>query len=290
MTIATHQYPTLPAAPPARAPLLAASVEAAYVAGESIMKVYAEAFSVEYKADDSPLTAADRAAHADITAVLAKTNLPIMSEESAQAPYATRRHWPAFLLVDPLDGTKEFVKRNDEFTVNIALIENGQPVLGVVYAPALQDGYIGLAGVGAFRSQQQQPFTALPDRPAVDGPLRVVASRSHPTPDTEAFVARLTADGRPVERVTRGSALKLCMVAAGAAHCYPRLAPTMEWDTAAAQAVLNSVGGQVVVYDDAARTAFMANGLPALSALPQLTYNRADLVNPWFVALHPGVL
>lgn len=282
--------PSLPAVPDNRTEILTCAVQSAYAAGAAIMQVYAGDFTVDYKADDSPLTAADRAAQAAIAAILGPTGLPVLSEESAQAPYATRRQWSAFWLVDPLDGTKEFVKRNDEFTVNIALIENGKPVMGVVYAPALQDGYIGLDGVGGYRSQQFKPFTALGAAPSADGPLRVVASRSHLTPDTEQFIDRLTAAGRPVQRVSRGSALKLCMVATGAAHCYPRLAPTMEWDTAAAHAVLNSVGGRVVVYDAAAQAAFMANGVSALSTLPELTYNRADLVNPWFVALPIGAL
>ena len=290
--------------------LAPAALRAALAAGNAIMEVYAGDFAVDYKDDQSPLTHADRAAHRCIVDGLQATGLPVLSEEGAPTAYGIRRDWPAFWLVDPLDGTKEFVQRNGDFTVNIALIERGRPVLGVVYAPAHQDLYIGARGWGAVRAtgpeisqwpenfaaglpvagQGIPPFTALvPGGDDPDGPLRVVASRSHGTPATDAFLARLRTFGRGVELVSRGSALKLCMVASGEAHLYPRLAPTMEWDTAAAQAVVEGAGGRVVVYDDAAQAAFMEIGPEALFAAPSLAYNRGNLRNPWFVALHPSI-
>lgn len=306
----------------------AAALQAAEHAGNAIMQVYARDFEVEYKSDQSPLTEADRAAHACIVAALAATDLPVLSEESDLAAYETRRHWPRYWLVDPLDGTKEFVRRNGDFTVNIALIESGEPVLGVVSVPAHGELYWGVRGVGAFQSleekngdfptvgtflrdfsnrwkkneaffQSLELFSA--DFPIVGkqwraldcggdrtGPVRVVASRSHGTPDTEAFIARLQDLGRGVEQVARGSALKMCLVAAGEADVYPRLAPTMEWDTAAAQAVVLAAGGRVVVYDEAARDAYLRDGPRGLIEQGRtLTYNREELRNPWFVALRP---
>jgi 3'(2'), 5'-bisphosphate nucleotidase len=309
----------------------AIALHAAERAGTAIMQVYARDFEVEFKSDQSPLTEADRAAHTCIVAALAETNLPVLSEESDLIAHEIRRHWPRYWLVDPLDGTKEFVRRNGDFTVNIALIENGEPVLGVVSVPAHSDLYWGIPGIGAFQSLEEKngdfpivgtfsdffsnrweknpPFfqslelfsalfpivgkrwRALDCRGDRSGPVRVVASRSHGTPDTEAFIARLEDLGRGVEQVARGSALKMCLVAAGEADVYPRLAPTMEWDTAAAQAIVAAAGGRVVVYDDAARTAFLAAGPAGLMRAGQtLAYNRAELRNPWFVALRPDWL
>lgn len=284
----------------------AAALRAALAAGQAIMAVYGRDFDVDYKADRSPLTDADRAAHDGIARELRVTGLPQLSEEGAQVPYAERRDWPVLWLIDPLDGTKEFVKRNGDFTVNIALVEHGRPVLGVVYVPAHQDLYFGMQGVGAYRMTGPAVFQALEDFPDTfpdlgspwrrlvpggprTGPLRVVASRSHGTPATEAFLARLRAGGQAVEQVARGSALKMCMVASGEARLYPRLAPTMEWDTAASQAVVECAGGVVTVYDDAAHAAFMERGPAALFEAAPLTYNRENLRNPWFVAAHPSV-
>ena len=288
--------------------LLRAALEAAFAAGEAILAVYRSVIAVDFKADRSPLTEADRAAHRAIASRLRETELPLLSEEGAQVPPAERARWRTLWLVDPLDGTKEFIKRNGEFTVNVALVREGSPVLGVVYAPVPRDLYVGVAGVGAFRApgiaaagaaslaqacgggRIGAPLTPLAAAPLADGPLRVVASRSHGSAETDAFIAELgRGSGRAVETVSRGSSLKLCMIAAGEAHLYPRLAPTMEWDTAAAQAVVTAAGGYVAVCDAAARAAFAARGAAALFESQPVTYNRPDLLNPWFVALHPSL-
>ena len=290
----------------APAALAETAVLAALQAGQAIMEVYGRDFAVDYKEDHSPLTEADRASHQIIEGLLASTGVPVLSEEHDGAPYKERKDWPALWLVDPLDGTKEFIKRNGDFTVNIALIEHGRPVMGVVYLPAHQDLYVGVQGKGAYRglgvsnevsnrwTEKGDIFQSL-EKLAIDSPMsvprviRAVASRSHRTPETDAFMERLEACGRPVERLSRGSALKLCLVASGEAHVYPRLAPTMEWDTAAAQAVIECAGGRVVVYDPAVHEAYLKRGPAALFAADPLRYNRENLLNPWFVAVHPGL-
>lgn len=252
---------------------------AAYDAGQAILKIYAGDFTVEQKADQSPLTKADLAAHRVICGVLqALTPFPVLSEESRHAPYAERADWDVFWLVDPLDGTKEFIKRNGEFTVNIALIERDTPVFGVVFTPVTGMLHAGGPGLGAFRWANPDrdelvegitaDWTRLPlpgEVPA--GTLRVVASRSHLNPETEAFIARLGAGYAKVDLVSSGSSLKLCLVAEGAADVYPRLAPTCEWDTAAAHAVVLGAGGSVCRH---------ADGRPVV-------YNKPDLLNPHFV-------
>lgn len=213
-------------------------------AGHAIMRVYARGFSVQDKADRSPLTEADLAAHTVIVDDLGKLipSLPILSEEAVEAfprSFSGERYW----LVDPLDGTKEFIKRNGEFTVNIALIERGRAVLGVVHAPAIEATYTAARGLGAFR--QRQADAAEPIHVAIhqDGtPWRVVGSRSHAGDSLEAFVQRLGAH----TMLPMGSSLKLCLVADGSADLYPRLGPTSLWDTAAAQCVVEQAGGMVV--------------------------------------------
>jgi 3'(2'), 5'-bisphosphate nucleotidase len=244
--------------------------------------VYQRDFTVEYKDDRSPLTEADKAAHEIICAGLKQTGLPVLSEESKTVPYELRKDWGRFWLVDPLDGTKEFIKKNGEFTVNIALIDAGRPVLGVVYAPVLQTIYYGLQAEGmehgawkaddcAGKSVDEifESAVALPLKSAIgnrQSPIRVVASRSHMNPETETFIAALEKQGR-VELVSSGSSLKLCMVAEGRADVYPRIAPTMEWDTAAAQAVVEASGGTVMQY----------------GTKEPLRYNKENLLNPFFV-------
>ena len=262
------------------------TIKAALDAGAAILEIYQRDFSVETKADSSPLTEADKAAHHIICDALESIGLPVLSEESKAVPYETRKEWTKYWLVDPLDGTKEFIKKNGEFTVNIALIENGCPVLGVVYAPVLKTLYFGIVGQGAFRATGDDLFQCLekwdgkvPNIGNFAEPLplssdlcpptsavRVVASRSHMNPETEEFIAELEKQGR-VELVSSGSSLKLCMVAEGRADVYPRIAPTMEWDTAAAQAVVEASGGTVVQY---------GIGEP-------LCYNKENLLNPFFV-------
>lgn len=236
-------------------------------ASARILEIYATAFGVTAKDDESPLTAADLASHHTITAGLRRLtpDIPILSEESASAPFAERAQWRRYWLVDPLDGTKEFVQRNGQFTVNIALIEEHEPILGVVRVPVTGLCYFAVRGHGAFREKPGQPPQPITVKPLqADEPVRVVGSRSHGGPGLQQFVAALGAH----ELVTIGSSLKLCQVAEGTADVYPRLGPTSEWDTAAAQAIVEVAGGRVV----SART-----GEP-------LRYNtRESLLNPYFI-------
>ena len=242
-------------------PVLAIAREA----GREILRVYNSDFAVEVKADRSPLTAADRASHGIIARELARLTpgVPVWSEESAIVDFNERSRWPRFWLVDPLDGTKEFIKRNGEFTVNIALVQGHDPVLGVVHVPVLDRAYFGGRGAGAFRSDgTAAPRAIAVCRPARH-PARVVGSRSHGGASLDGYLERL---GRH-ELLAMGSSLKFCLVAEGAADVYPRLGPTSEWDTAAAQAVVEAAGGGVVDI----------GGRP-------LRYNsRADVLNPWFL-------
>lgn len=236
-------------------------------AGERILEIYATAFDVTAKEDNSPLTAADLASHQTIVAGLRKLTpeIPVLSEESAALPFAERQSWHRYWLVDPLDGTKEFVKRNGEFTVNIALIEDHQPVLGIVRVPVTGLCYFAVHGHGAFREESGQPPQPIAVRLLQPGePVRVVGSQSHGGPGLQKFVAALG----PYQLVTIGSSLKLCQVAEGAADVYPRMGPTSEWDTAAAQAVVEVAGGRVVSAE---------TGQP-------LRYNTRDsLLNPYFI-------
>ncbi|QOR37442.1 3'(2'),5'-bisphosphate nucleotidase CysQ [Billgrantia diversa] len=227
-----------------RAELLDAVERIAREAGDAIMQTYARDFSVEEKEDKSPLTEADKAAHDVIVAGLKALPeaITILSEEDIDAfpgADAQGRYW----LVDPLDGTKEFIKRNDEFTVNIALIEHGKPVLGVVVAPALDTAYLAAQGVGAFKVGKEGERTPIQvaGKPSAGSPWRVVGSRSHPSPDLAAWLEQLGEH----ELVPMGSSLKLCLVAEGRADVYPRLGPTCLWDTGAAQAVVEQAGGRV---------------------------------------------
>lgn len=236
-------------------------------ASAQILRIYATAFGVTTKDDDSPLTAADLAAHHVIVAGLQRLTpeIPVLSEESAGVPFAERSKWRRYWLVDPLDGTKEFVQRNGQFTVNIALIENHDPVLGVVRAPVTGLCYSAVRGYGAFREEPGQPSQPIAVQPLQsNAPVRVVGSRSHGGPGLQAFIARLGAH----ELVMIGSSLKFCQVAEGAADVYPRLGPTSEWDTAAAQAIVEAAGGRVVSAE---------TGEP-------LRYNtRESLLNPHFI-------
>lgn len=238
-------------------------------AGNRIMEVYNRPGQIasDAKADKSPLTEADRAAHEYISEELARLapDIPLLSEEGAHLPYEIRQNWGYHWLVDPLDGTKEFLKRNGEFTVNIALIDpEGVPVVGCVYAPALDRMYLAWQGGGAFRITEgvNQPIHCSVADHSQPG-LRLVCSRSHMTPEVEEFVNQY----KDPELVSLGSSLKLVMIAEGQADVYPRLAPTMEWDTAAAHAIVTQAGGRVYDY---------------LSTL-ELRYNKQDLLNPWFV-------
>lgn len=234
-------------------------------AASAVMAVYAQDFSVFNKEDKSPLTQADMAAHEIINqglAALAET--PVLSEEGDIPPWETRRHWPRYWLVDPLDGTKEFVNKNGEFTINIALIEQGVPVLGVVSLPAFNEIYFGVKGVGAWKQTASGDRQSITVNPPPRTGWKVVGSRSHNTAATMSFIDALPG----AEYVLMGSSLKFCAVAQGRADIYPRFGPTSEWDTAAPQAVVEAAGGQVVKCN-----------------LEPLRYNtKASLVNPFFIA------
>ncbi|PIE71434.1 MAG: 3'(2'),5'-bisphosphate nucleotidase [Deltaproteobacteria bacterium] len=265
-----------------------AAAKSAFFAGEKILEVYGKAdFGVAEKTDQTPVTDADRKAHAVIADMLAETGIPLLSEEGRDIPFEERRKWKHMWLVDPLDGTKEFIKRNGEFTVNIALIENGNPVFGVVHVPVKNRLYLGAAEWGACVSSPTEKMFRDPltwwesiqmseklipqvysesDR-AKKKPYVLVASRSHLTPEVEAFAETCRQRYPAVSFVSAGSSLKFCLLAEGSAHIYPRLGPTMEWDTAAGQAVAQAAGATVVEW---------------VSREP-LLYNKPSLKNPWFV-------
>ena len=274
------------------------AIQAALEAGEAILDIYEQDFEVEFKSDESPLTTADKAAHNIIVKALGTTPYPVLSEESGKVTYAERKDWGTYWLVDPLDGTKEFIKKNGEFTVNIALIEAGTPVLGVVYVPVSHTLYMGAArndwgiGQGAWKAEgcsgksvAEILATAMPC--SVSGkpgkPLKVVASKSHCNDETRQFIADLEKDHGAAELVSSGSSLKLCMVAEGRADIYPRIAPTMEWDTAAAHAVVVAAGGAVFEYDESLSTASYSVAEAAAKAPCSLRYNKENLLNPYFV-------
>lgn len=254
---------------------IAKLIEIATGAGSQILSVYeSDDFDVEAKGDGSPLTRADRLAHEFIVAGLTELTpeIPILSEESNQECMEQRKAWTTFWLVDPLDGTKEFIKRNGEFTVNIALIHEGTPVFGVVYAPVLETCYYGGSEYGAWQASQANPDpVAISVNEYAGGKATVVASRSHRGEAVDAFIAGLTERAGAPEVRSMGSSLKICLVAAGQADIYPRLGPTCEWDTAAAHAVVLGAGGTVT----------NTVGEP-------LRYNKESILNPWFLVACGG--
>jgi 3'(2'), 5'-bisphosphate nucleotidase len=266
------------------------ALRAAVLAGRAIMDVYRTDFTVEHKSDDSPLTLADRLSHDLITKYLRPLGIPILSEEGKSISHSERSTWDTLWIVDPLDGTKEFVKRNDEFTVNIALVRNQVPELGVIFVPVQSSLYFGCPDRGAYLLEDARLLARLCD--SVQGtdtapdlneiitksrrlpitqpgstPYVIVGSRSHATPELEAFVEEQKTRYEQVEFVSAGSSLKFCLVAEGKAAIYPRLGPTMEWDTAAGHAIAVSSGAKIYRHD---------TGGPLL-------YNRENLLNPWFV-------
>lgn len=254
-------------------------VELARRAGEAILMIYAQAFSVTEKDDRSPLTEADMAAHRCIVEGLRRIapDWPVLSEEGAGIEWSVRRQWQRYWLVDPLDGTREFIKRNGEFTVNIALIDHGRPLLGVVHAPALDHAWWAEVGQGAWQCASCGVPQRLHCRQPAGQPLRVIASRSHLDARTAALLARIG----DCERIGLGSSLKFCRIAEGEADVYPRFGPTSEWDTAAGQCVLEQAGG--VVLDRDGRP-FVYNAKASLLNGDFLALGDPDL--PWQAWLH----
>lgn len=242
-------------------------------AGDKIMAIYENDFAIYEKQDTSPLTEADLAAHNVIVdALTAESDLPILSEESADISWDERKQWHSYWLVDPLDGTKEFIKKNGEFTVNIALIENGKPTMGIVYAPALNKSYVGIVGEGAWTEINGEFAPISATKHSGNDVWKIVGSRSHQSPEIQNLLAQLIGE---TELVAMGSSLKLCLVAEGEAHLYPRLGPTSEWDTGAAHAVAIAAGAKVTVLDPAN---------PLDSNAEDLTYNQKESVlNPFFL-------
>lgn len=232
-------------------------------AGKLIMEIYNKDFQIDHKDDKSPLTEADLKSNELICKSLNELypNIPIMSEENKQLDFSDRKDWKYYFCVDPIDGTKEFIKKNGEFTVNIALIHNNTPVLGVVYAPVLNDLYWA-DGTNSYKNGEKLPLKTN-DNPKEK--LFVVASKSHLSEVTQEFIDAL--DSKNIEQVSKGSSLKLCMVAEGEADIYPRLAPTMEWDTAAADAVVRCAGKMTYQFE----------------SNEPIKYNKKDLLNPWFI-------
>ena len=240
-------------------------IQIARDAGDKIMEIYATDFEVYSKDDKSPLTEADKAANEIICAELKKLtpNIPILSEENKATDYSERKSWSQMWVVDPIDGTKEFIKKNGEFTVNIALVENGIPIAGVVYAPAIDDMYWA-DETGAYKNGNKLPLIT---NETPEKSLTIVASRSHMSQETQDYVDSLKENTESIELTSVGSSLKLCYVAEGKADQYPRLAPTMEWDTAAAHAVALKAGKEVLNFE----------------TRKNLLYNKENLLNPWFL-------
>ena len=246
-------------------------IEISKLAGQEILEIYKQDFDVYTKNDASPLTAADKNANDIIIANLKKKypEIPFISEEMKNLEYSDRKEWEYCWVIDPLDGTKEFVKKNGEFTVNIALIRNGVSVLGVIYIPVKDEVFYAIENKGTFKIDANNNKTKLPkiDRSISKNKIIVVASRSHLSETVVSFVDELKQQGKEVEFLSAGSSLKFCLVAEGKADIYPRLAPTMEWDTAAANVICTEVGLEVINHE----------------TNKALTYNKKNLLNPWFI-------
>jgi len=245
-------------------------------AGDEILRIYGQEFMVDIKEDKSPLTEADRASNIVIQKAISVLfpDIPILSEENRQQDYSERKDWSKFWLIDPLDGTKEFISRNGEFTVNIALIENGYPVFGMVYIPVTGRGYYGVADMGAFSYLRDGADTAIyASNHKPEDHINVVGSRSHMDDKTLEYVEKLKPSFAGITLVSKGSSLKFCMVAEGYAACYPRFGPTMEWDTGAGQAIAEAAGCRVMRADTHKR----------------MSYNKENLLNPSFIVAAPDI-
>ena len=257
--------------------LLSITIEAAVLAGGEIMKVYDKDFEVQLKSDSSPITVADKNANKIINFFLEKTAIPIISEENEQLDFEKRKNWDTCWMVDPLDGTKEFVKRNGEFTVNIALIEKNKPILGVIYVPVTKTLYYGIVAEGkaykivlnSHKYSNEIIDKSIEIKPANNSKdtIKIVGSRSHKSKETSKYMHDLEKQGNKIELISVGSSLKFCTVAEGNATLYPRFAPTMEWDTAAGHAICNAVGLSVKQTD----------------SNEELKYNKSNLLNPFFI-------
>lgn len=245
--------------------LLDLAKTAALEGGKEILEVYNGEIAVDMKEDKSPLTEADRRAHQVIVAHLEQSNIPILSEEGRSIPFEERKNWKQLWIVDPLDGTKEFIKRNGEFTVNIALIEDGIPVMGVIFVPVKNILYYGMKDLGSFKEENGNTLT-LPEQKPKDQ-FVAVGSRSHMSEETEAYFNELKEKHGDIEVVSMGSSLKICLVAEGIADVYPRFAPTMEWDTAAGHAIAKYARKTLIDY----------------STKEEMRYNRENLLNNWFI-------
>jgi 3'(2'), 5'-bisphosphate nucleotidase len=256
---------------------LKTAIEAALQAGKAILEIYhSGAFDIELKGDNSPLTRADTASHNVIMSYLKPTGIAVLSEEGRDISYKERKDWKQLWIVDPIDGTKEFIKRNGEFTVNIALIENQRPIIGIIFVPVTGELYFSSKEIGAFKVAVNlkdydvdliiSNGNKLPLE-REDKTFTIVASRSHMSPETEAYVHEMQDIYGEVHLISKGSSLKLCMVAEGVADCYPRFAPTMEWDTAAGQAICEHAGFQVIDW----------------GRKKTMLYNREELLNNWFL-------
>ena len=265
--------------------LLKIIISASIVAGKEILKIYNTNFEIEYKEDESPLTMADKNANDIIVSFLQETGIPILSEEGRSIAYNERKNWDELWIVDPLDGTKEFVNKNDEFTVNIALIRNNKPVMGVVYAPVLDELYFGDKELGAYKL-----YNASHNIDKVDEVMNlaiklpksntksyfgIVASRSHLTQETTDYINKISQGKENVKIISKGSSLKIVMIAEGVADVYPRFAPTSEWDTAAGHAVVLASGCRIV---------------QAKAPKDEVVYNKKDILNPWFIVLGAELL
>ncbi|MCF8365223.1 MAG: 3'(2'),5'-bisphosphate nucleotidase CysQ [Bacteroidales bacterium] len=259
------------------------AIEASIEAGKKIIEIYETDFNVDYKSDQSPLTLADQEANNIICRYIEKTGIPILSEEGKHLPFDIRKNWKQLWIVDPLDGTKEFVKKNGEFTVNIALVENNQPILGVIFCPVLKILYFADQTIGgAYRVELNDDWTKkkhdideimelgvkLPQK-SENKNIVVAASRSHLSEETKDFITEVEEKYGKIEYISKGSSLKLCMIAEGKADIYPRFAPTSEWDTAAGQAIVENAGGEVLIH----------------TTNEPVSYNKENILNPWFIAI-----
>ena len=256
---------------------ISVAITAALEAGKAILEIYHSGeFDVEIKGDNSPLTKADTASHNVIMSYLTETNIPVLSEEGKAMAYEERKDWKQLWIVDPIDGTKEFIKRNGEFTVNIALIENQLPIIGVIFVPVTGELYFSSKELGAYKVKvdlENDDVEVLLSKgnklplQREDKTFTIVASRSHMSAETEEYVQQMRDIHGKLNLISKGSSLKLCMVAEGTANCYPRFAPTMEWDTAAGQAICEHAGFEVI----------------DLGTKKNMLYNREELLNKWFL-------